>query len=149
MIAIGRKLYSEAKYQEAELVYTTLIQEDSSRVEAYYFMGVTKGMLCHNLHEGCDESILYLSKAIAIDPTFRKAYYNRALSELHLEEYNKAISDLNKAIELDSTDSDYFRNRGGIYYILGNKERACEDTKHAIRLGAEYRPGQLDTICNQ
>ena len=50
-------------------------------------------------------------------------------------EYNKAIADYNKAIELNPKDADAYNNRAIAYYHKGNIEKACADARKACNLG--------------
>lgn len=47
------------------------------------------------------EAIDYYTKAIDADPTVAAYYGNRSFSHLKMESYGYALSDANKALELD------------------------------------------------
>jgi tetratricopeptide (TPR) repeat protein len=50
-----------------------------------------------------------------MNPDFAMAYYNRAAAYSHKGQYDKTISDYNKAIEIDPRFAEGFYNRGTIY----------------------------------
>jgi len=56
---------------------------------------------------------------------------------LYEGEYDLAIADCNKAIELAPNFSDAYNNRGGAYLNLDQYERAIEDFSEAIRLNPQ------------
>jgi len=66
-----------------------------------------------------------------------KAYSNRGLAYNHKGDYDLAISDFTKAIEINPRDAEAYYNRGVAYYHKGNIniEKACGDARQACRLG--------------
>ncbi|MBC7416528.1 MAG: tetratricopeptide repeat protein [Pedobacter sp.] len=64
-------------------------------------------------------------------------YNNRASLYMELHEFEKALTDTNKAIALkDDYDMGYL-NRAEIYDKMGNKKKACEDFNKAQQLKVE------------
>jgi len=63
------------------------------------------------------------------------AYYNRGLAYYHKGDYDRAISDCNKALEINPRYAEAYMNRGAAYYLKGNIEKACGDARQACRLG--------------
>jgi tetratricopeptide (TPR) repeat protein len=86
-------------------------------------------------NENIDLTIESLTKAIA------EAYYNRGLAYLNSGDYDKAITDFNKAIELNPVyvDAYYYR---GLAYQFGenypNYDKAITDFNNAIGLNPVY-----------
>ena len=64
-------------------------------------------------------------------------YNNRANLYQEIDEYQKALQDINKALELNENYDMGFLNRAGINMKLGNNKEACEDYKKAIELEVE------------
>ena len=56
------------------------------------------------------------------------------LTYYELKQYEKAIEDYNKAIELNPNDAEVYTNRGNPYYKLKRYEKAIEDYSKAIKL---------------
>jgi Flp pilus assembly protein TadD len=68
-------------------------------------------------------------------PLSAEAYRNRGITYGERGQYDQAISDFNKAIEINPRDAYAYNNRGTAYMKSGNKEKACSDWKRACELG--------------
>ncbi|KAL9645555.1 hypothetical protein ABK040_000618 [Willaertia magna] len=80
-----------------------------------------------------DESIEMYSKAIEYQQD--AVYYcNRALVNIHLENYGAALEDSDKAIQLDSKYTKAYYRRGTAHLGLSKLEEALEDFKEALKL---------------
>lgn len=79
--------------------------------------------------------------ATAADPKPEaEAYYNRGLDWLEIEDYDKAIADLNEAIRLDRAYALAYTGRGDAWAAKKDYGKAVADYNEAIRLdpnGAE------------
>jgi len=75
------------------------------------------------------------ARVIEFNPNFAPAYYYRGV---YIFSYKKdpqsALSDFNKAIELDDADARFFESRGICYSKSGNKDLAMRDFKRGIEL---------------
>lgn len=65
-------------------------------------------------------------------------YVNRGSAYQNLKQYDKAISDYNKAIELNPADADAYYGRGLVYYYLKQYNRAIDDYSKAIELNPNF-----------
>lgn len=63
--------------------------------------------------------------------------YNFAQEKYYAKEYNKAITYLDKAIQLNPEDSFYFMSRGSVKDALGKHDDAMDDYNQAIKLDPE------------
>ncbi len=72
------------------------------------------------------------------EPKVYFAYSNRAMINRKLGELDKAIDDLNKAIELTQNDDIVFINRGMIFLQVGQRQRALSDFEKACELGNDF-----------
>jgi tetratricopeptide (TPR) repeat protein len=63
------------------------------------------------------------------------AYLNRGNCLFKKKEFDKAITDYTKVIELDPKNPDTYVNRGDCYYKMKKKEEACKDWNKAKELG--------------
>ena len=78
------------------------------------------------------------------NPNYFIFYYNRGLVYLYLEQYELAIQDCDKALELNSNFAPTYINRGIIYFELGNYESAFNDYNKAIEYKPDYVNAYLD-----
>jgi serine/threonine-protein kinase len=72
-------------------------------------------------------------EAIKINPDFADAWYGKAICESILSKYDDALTDFNKAAELDPSNKDIIFNRA--YYVkqkTGDYEGAIEDYNYYI-----------------
>ncbi len=67
-----------------------------------------------------------------------KDYMQRAIESINRGQYEKAIADNTKAIELKEDDADVFYSRGLVYEKLGQYEKVIADYTKAIELKEDY-----------
>ena len=67
------------------------------------------------------------------------AYYNRATTFAKLKMFERAVSDYNKALEINPGDPEILAKRAVAYFHKGNLDRAKLDIKIAKEMG--YEPG--------
>ena len=72
--------------------------------------------------------------AIANNPQDALGYYNRGFTKSQLKNYQGAIADYNKAIEIDPQYAVVYGNRGLVKYKLGDENGYCTDAKKAASL---------------
>ncbi|MCK6630334.1 MAG: tetratricopeptide repeat protein [Anaerolineae bacterium] len=83
-------------------------------------------------------SPLNYDKIIELEPKNAKAYYYRSIYD-HEFEFDEAIADLSRAIEIDPGYPPAYYERGRLYEEQDNYERAIADYSQAIKLD----PGHL------
>jgi tetratricopeptide (TPR) repeat protein len=91
-----------------------------------------------------DEALDTLSRAIALDPEYSYAYYNRGLAHYLKEtgrlapnprkEIELAIEDFNAALALGYSEAMLFRNRANAFFRKGDIPQALADYTQAIAL---------------
>lgn len=81
-----------------------------------------------------------LSRAIELDPTLERAFYNRGLTYYYLNDLRAAIQDFDRAQTLGFHDVLLYRNRGNAFSRKGDVRRALDDYAQAIALEPE-NPG--------
>ena len=74
------------------------------------------------------------------NPDLAKDYYNRAGGYFNAGEYQLAIEDFGKAIQLGvpNLQSYAYGNRGYAYYALGQYQQAIQDFDKAIQVDPDY-----------
>ena len=101
---------------------------------SYFYRGVA-----HQALENFDEAMLDYTKAIQINPKMTDAYYNKAritLSRKDIEnpDINKAISDLEKALELDEKFVDALFAMAAAYKKLENYHKSLEYLEKLLKI---------------
>jgi len=62
-------------------------------------------------------------------------HYNQGLDYYNKGEYEHAIAEFTKAIEINSRDAEAYINRGAAYYLKGEYDKGWEDVHKAQSLG--------------
>jgi len=84
------------------------------------------------------DCIKFLDVFIEKDPNIAKAYYNRGNAYYRLNQYERAIEDYNKTIELNQNLAEPYNNRGLAYIGLGRYGMAIDDCSKAIELNSNF-----------
>jgi regulator of sirC expression with transglutaminase-like and TPR domain len=84
-----------------------------------------------------DRLIQFYSNVITQKPQNAVAYYNRGLAYINVENYQQAVLDLNKSIEINPQANAYVA-RGFAYDRLGNYPQALLDYDKAIEINPSY-----------
>jgi tetratricopeptide (TPR) repeat protein len=115
--------------------------DETQVIEAYE--AFSRGMI--NLraesHESVDRAILFLERAITLDPSYAQAHlklgsaYETKASYLVMPElYEKAIAHFRRAIELRPGLVSAWRELGGVLVALCREEEGVEAIRHALTL---------------
>jgi tetratricopeptide (TPR) repeat protein len=111
----------------------------------YWF---AKGALCATY--GNDRAaVKYFQKAISIDLNRSDAYFEQGISYGQLGDFDKAVTLVNQAIEMEPQNGLYLYGRGRIYLLSGKQEKAMEDIKKAAELDDEDAQTYLKYIALQ
>ena len=73
-------------------------------------------------------------------------YNNRGIAYRRKGQYDRAISDYNKALEINPRFAEAYNNRGRAYYLKGEYGKSWEDIKKAQDLGYKIPPKFLDDL---
>ncbi|TAH42928.1 MAG: tetratricopeptide repeat protein [Bacteroidetes bacterium] len=76
-----------------------------------------------------------------------EAFQYRGIAKIKLKNYEGALKDFNRCIELKPDAENYF-NRGLTYIRLGNKNKACIDFSKSGELGYEKAYEAIRELCN-
>jgi lipoprotein NlpI len=90
---------------------------------------------CTNASTSPDQRIVTCSEVIRADARADWPYYNRGLAYRGKGDYDRAIADYNKFIEINPKFADVYNNRGIAYEGKGDHDRAIADYTESIRLG--------------
>ncbi|MDX2077700.1 MAG: tetratricopeptide repeat protein [bacterium] len=78
--------------------------------------------------------IAQLSALIEQYPNEAMAYHVRGLAYYQINDYDQALINYDRAVELDATLNDVFSNRGNVYFTLGDYAKALDNYTQAIAL---------------
>ena len=79
---------------------------------------------------GCTEII---TKGRETKDNLAAAYNNRGYAYGHKGDYDRAIADFSKALELNPKDAHLYHNRGAAYEDKGDHDRAIADYRRALQ----------------
>lgn len=88
-------------------------------------------------NEDFTQAIIYLDKAIKLNPQFAQAYLDRAIDKSIFGLYKEAIQDLDKVIDLKPKWIEAFVCRAEYKRFIDDYEGAYKDTKKALRMKEE------------
>lgn len=83
-------------------------------------------------------SITLWSYEIKLFPDVSLAYYSRGLAYYKLNNYQKALEDLNKTIEIDPQYMNVYYDRGVVYQDVGNYREAMNNYSKAIEINPQF-----------
>ncbi len=105
-------------------------------------------------HEQYDTALVYINRAIAINPKMATTYNNRGYLKHKMNNNKGAMEDINASIKLDNRNSYAYKNRALVYLAEGKIDKACEDLSMARSLGFAEKYGNevnqlIDKNCNK
>ena len=115
--------YHNERFQEAIDDLNQLLVMPSRSTNAVFYKGVSYG-------EG--KKTPAFSEIISMYSKEADIYNYRGLAFMKLNEYQQAIEDFNKAIEINHTDANFYVNRGMAKLKNNDRIAAKEDFKHAL-----------------
>jgi tetratricopeptide (TPR) repeat protein len=116
--------------------------KDGNKVSAAALSFYKKGVE-YNKQKDFVNAILAYEKALKQEPNFIEAYRDRAIAFCDIEEYDKAIKDFDRAIDINSDDASLFYLRGSCYYSRYDEdedydEQAIMDFTAAIEIDKNF-----------
>jgi RNA polymerase sigma-70 factor (ECF subfamily) len=79
-----------------------------------------------------DAAITHCTPQIEAAPNNAELWENRAYLYRQAAQWEEALADYNKAIELDNTKTQYYMRRGWVLYEMGELDKALADYTHAV-----------------
>lgn len=138
---LGRIYIIRQEYDEAKAAYDQALEISPDDPVALVGLGDTA------YFEGDIEgSIPFFQQAAESDPTYSYAYYSSAYSYFDLNDMEKALEDVNKALVLDPDYADAVILLGDIQYVLGNKTEAAVAYQRYLDLGGNTNDTIADRI---
>ncbi len=113
------------------------LKDPETLVDAYN----NRGYIYNEFLKKYPEAIADFTRAIQIDPSYIRAYYNRALAYDRSNQSKEALADYSKTIQLDAQYVDAYNNRGIVYLQTKQFELALADFNKAVALNPKYALG--------
>lgn len=98
----GNILFQAGKFHEAIETYSEGIEKCEETESNLRAVLLTNRGFSHFRLSNSEECIRDCTEAIVADPDYTKAYYRRALAHEKLDEFEEAVSDLEKCFNLDA-----------------------------------------------
>ncbi|MCD8377344.1 MAG: tetratricopeptide repeat protein [Candidatus Gastranaerophilales bacterium] len=128
-------LHKENKLDEAECLYTEILEEEPENAEVWNLLGMI------NLRKfNLGKAEKFINKAISITPS---VYFYESLAKVYLEmeDAQKAIVIYNELVKYKPDSYDYVFNLASAYKISGDMDKSIETYKRAIELKSDdYMP---------
>ena len=121
------KGYKNAKENLSNVIVATA--KNTNSTEDFIYTGLAAAV-----EKDYAVAIMCYTKAIAIDPNSRRAYFGRANVKDEMGNHESAIEDYTKAIAIDPNDANSYHNRAYVKAALGDKDSAIEDYTRAIAI---------------
>lgn len=121
-------LYTDNNLDESLKVFSK-IPEDKRTAEIWLLMGnilMDKGKN--------DEAVFMYSRAIIVEPTYYKAYYNLGNIYLSEDKFNMAIEQYKRAIKYNTNNPYLYYNLGCAYLKIGDLKKAKYSYIKAVEL---------------
>lgn len=112
--------------------YMTAVEQDPDNFKAYMQMGLIE------LDKKSKAALDHFNAAVRVKPESTEGYYARAYYYQTNDDYDKAILDYTKVIEIDSTYSTAHFNLGVLRYELRVIDLALLDFSRAIKCNPKY-----------
>lgn len=116
--------------ERARYLLLKIVEKDSTNVHAVMNLGYFS-----SVHENYNEALIYLNKALDLEPNSAYTLSNISFVKLKLGLTNEALKDVNKSLEINNANSYAYKNRALIYLELNKKNQACEDLNTALKYG--------------
>jgi len=91
-------------------------------------------------------AIKFFQKAITLDPKRSGAYFTQGISYGQLDQFDKALPLINKAIAMEPQNGLFFYGRGRVHLLAGDQEKAMTDFKKAAELDDEDAQAYMETM---
>lgn len=118
--------------------YKKAISLDSTRAEYYSAIG---DMLFE--HKDLDGSVLWLERALKVNPDDKTAHLKLAKLFLYIEEYNKALSEINTVLRQDVYHPEGYYLKGMVYKSLSDTTKAISSFMTALQVRPDYRDAMI------
>lgn len=126
-VKIGLQSFNRAQYANALSYLDRSILQNPGLFLSRFVRGLCNYNLMHLHTAERDFTICCQARHSRDDHDQALAFHNRSVIRIRLDETEKAMDDINKAISLDSFENSFYKNRALLYRRSGNFEAAKHD----------------------
>ena len=123
----------EGEFDQAQAIFEEILEDDPENIQALNALGIISYTIDNN-----QDAIKYFTEVIENHPNSTSGYLNRCCVYKYQGEFEKAIIDISKAINIDSNESDLYIERADLYAKQKKWDKAKEDIERALTLNSEY-----------
>ncbi|MFQ5823672.1 MAG: GWxTD domain-containing protein [bacterium] len=163
-LSMAKLLLKKGMQGAAKSRFKKVLKLDANNAEAYYYLGLMKkedmlwyqdlispqGYIVFDFKKYANEDLLeavkYFNKAVALDPKFAKAYYHLALMQYELYDYKSMADYLQKAIDAEPNNKDFYLFLGLAYHRMGRYDSAYESYNKAKLYMSEQELALFNSI---
>ncbi len=127
------------KYDEALKDFNKAAELDPSNKDVIFNRAYYVKQKTGDYKGAIEDYNLFINRFKQNDDAF--AYNNMGFCKYKLNDFEAALSDINRSIELNPNNPMAFKNRALVYFALNNKENACSDLHKSLELGFAKRFG--------
>ncbi len=135
MLQIAQSYHRNADFAKAVSTYSDLLTEHSSDIVARYLRAMARAELGEHFLAIEDYDVVHSSEDVHPGISRAALSFNRGNSKAALKDYNSAIADYGRALELDPKLSGVRFNRGNSYFAVGKFEAALQDFREEEESG--------------
>lgn len=118
--------------KKARADYETILRLEPLNEKAYI------GLILLNDRNGRPrEAMEQMDALIAVYPDHAVLYAIRGGMEQERKQYEAALADLSRAIEMEPTNADFYVSRATLYLDMRKRKQAMLDSRMAVKLGAD------------
>ena len=119
-------------YKQARADYDFIIKLDPLNEKAYI------GLILLNDRDGRPrEAMEQMNGLLLVYPNHATLYAIRGGMEQKRKQYELALADMNRAIEMEPKNADFYVSRATLYLEMRKKKLARQDTQLAVKYGAD------------
>jgi tetratricopeptide (TPR) repeat protein len=133
----GDCYFNLKNYKDALSDYNFSYKTDPIKAKTYNYL-YWSGRCKYNLSEFCN-AINDFENFVSQKDSVMSAYSYMALCNIELKEYQKALDNAIKSINLNNKDAFRFFVRGLAYYCLGQYQNSLDDYNKTIDLDSNYK----------
>lgn len=142
LLSRGHAYYEAGKLREALQDLMTVLNSRGARGEAVASAFQLRGLV-YLKRDRPERAVKEFTAAIKTQHDNMElrsvSFSNRGIAQINQGSYDQAISDLNKAIELDPSSAFAYAGRGLAYLRADNIKNARRDAEYALRLNPDSR----------